>query len=266
MKTKAKTIYFKDEVNEDFANIKRDTICVDSNFKYTKHNPLWKCMAFVVYRLIMKPFAYVYCKIKFRQKTVNKSKLKPFKKSGYFIYGNHTLMAGDAFIPNIVQYSKRIDMIVHADNISQKGLKNFVLMNGAIPIPTKMNGMKNFLDAIKTRVDKGSAIMVYPEAHVWPYYTKIRPYSSTAFRYPVKFDKPVFCLTNTFKKTRFRKTPKVITYIDGPFYLDATLDTKSQEQQLKNSVYSCMVERAKSSDYEFVKYVKLNPNEKSPIK
>lgn len=36
--------------------------------------------------------------------------------------------------------------------------------------------MRSFLDAIRTRIEEGSFIMVYPEAHIWPYYTGIRDF------------------------------------------------------------------------------------------
>lgn len=248
-----KTIYFSDENHDDFSGIKRKTIVVDKNFKYISKNPLFKSLAFVCHRLIMKPFAFVYMKIKFRHKVVGKKHLKNFK-NGYFLYANHTLMAGDAFIPNLTSHKKTY-MIVHADNVSQKGLKNFMVMNGAIPVPTHPSGMKSFLNAVETRA-KSCPIVIYPEAHIWPYYTKIRPFQSGSFRYPIKFDRPVFCLTNTFVKTKFRKTPKVITYIDGPFEVDKNLPLKEQERALQELVANAMKQRAKNSNYEYFKYIK----------
>lgn len=265
---KQQTIYYTDELNDDFSSIKQNTIQVDCNFKYVHKNIFWKIGEFVVYRLIMKPFAFIYCKLKFRHKIVNKKVLKKYRKQSYFIYANHTLMAGDAFIPNLLDYHKKTYMVVHADNVSQKGLKNFMLMNGAIPIPTKLNGMPNFLNTLKYRTKKNSAIIIYPEAHVWPYYTKIRPFSSTSFRYPIKLNQPTFCITNTFVKTKFRKTPKVVTFIDGPFFVDSTLPPKEQENCLRNLVYNTMQNRSKYSNYEFIKYEKIensnageNPND-----
>ena len=252
-----KVYYYEDELNDDFSGITRNTIKIDKDYQYIKKNAIWNLTAFFVYRIIMVPVAFLYNKIKFHHKIKNKKVLKQVKSgTGYFIYANHTLFGGDAFIPNMVNMPRKTYTIVHPDNLSQKGLKTFLEMNGAFPLPTTTAGMKNFVECLEKRVVQGHAIQVYPEAHVWPYYTKIRPFKSTSFRYPVKFEEATFCFTNTFHKKRFGNKPKVITYVDGPFYPDKTLSTKEQEQQLRDMVYNAMCERAKLSTYEYIEYRK----------
>ena len=251
-----KTIHYHDELNDEFSGVVRNTIKIDGDFEYIKKSPLWNLLAFFAYRIVMVPFAFLYTKIKFHHKIVNKKVLKECSGDGYFMYGNHTLMGGDAFIPNMINFPKKTYTIVHADNISKKGTKNFILMNGAIPLPSTTSATKNFIEAIEKRVVEGNAIQVYPEAHIWPYYTKIRPFKSTSFKYPVKFNEAVYCFTNTFHKRKFSKTPKVITYIDGPFYSNTALAPKEQEQDLRDRVYSAMCERAKLNTYEKIKYIK----------
>ena len=255
---KQKIIYYEDEINDEFSGIVRNTIKIDSDYEYIKKNPIWNLTAFFAYRIIMTPFAFIYNKIKFRHKIVNKKVLKKVKDCGYFMYGNHTLMGGDAFIPNTINYPKKTYTVVHPDNLSKKGLKTFLEMNGAFPTPTTTSAMKNFIEAMEKRVTERSVIQIYPEAHIWPYYTKIRPFKTISFRYPVKFEEPTFCFTNTFHKKKFGKKPKVVTYIDGPFYPDKTLPLKEQEQELRDMVYNAMCERSKLSTYEYVKYINKN--------
>ena len=74
-----------------------------------------------------------------------------------------------------------------------------VEMLGAIPVPGNKESMKNFLDAIKKRIENGNSITIYPEAHIWPYYTKIRPFKEVSFKYPVELNVPAFCMTNTYQ-------------------------------------------------------------------
>lgn len=253
---KQKTIYYSSEDGEEVAGIVRDTIKIDGSYEYIKRNPIWNLTAFFVHRVIMVPVAWLYTKIKFRHKIKNKKVLRKAKDSGYFLYGNHTLYGGDAFIPNVIGLPKKTYTVVHPDNLSKKGLKTFLEMNGAIPTPTTASAMKNFIQAIEKRVTEKCVVQIYPEAHVWPYYTKIRPFKNASFRYPVKFEEAAFCFTNTFHKKRFSKKPKVITYIDGPFYPDKTLPAKQQEQQLSDMVFEAMNKRAQLSTYEYVKYIK----------
>ncbi len=252
---KQKTIYYSDELNDEFSGVVRNTIKIDDNYEYIKKSSLWNLSAFFAYRVIMVPFAYLYCKLKFHHKIVNKKVIKK-TSGGYFMFGNHTLMGGDAFIPNLINLPKKTYTIVHPDNLSKFGIKNFLQMNGALPLPASRTATKNFLEAIEKRVVEGSVIQIYPEAHIWPYYTKVRPFKSVSFKYPVKLQEPTYCFTNTFHKRKFSKKPKVITYVDGPFYPNKNLPIKEQEQDLRNQVYNAMCERAKLSTYEYIKYEK----------
>lgn len=127
-------------------------------------------------------------------------------------------------------------------------------MFGAIPIPSNIKATRNFLDAIKIRINKGNCITIFPEAHIWPYYTKIRPFKSVSFRYPIELNVPTFCVTNTYQKRG--KSFKIVAYIDGPFFPNKQLDSRQQKEDLRNKVYNKMVERSKNSNIEIIKYIK----------
>ena len=135
-------------------------------------------------------------------------------------------------------------------------------MLGAIPVPGDKVSMRNFLEIIKKHIKKGHSITIYPEAHIWPYYTKIRPFKSVSFAYPVDLKKPVFCMTNTYQAYgKNNDKIKIVTYIDGPFFVNEDLPKKEQKQELRDRVYNCMVERSKNSNIEYIKYCKKKLNE-----
>ena len=250
-----KVIYYK-SLQEDHSNIDRKSIKIDENYKYINNNPLWKIASFIVYRIFVYPFAYLYSKMKFGVKLVNKKAIKPYKKQCYYLYGNHTQVPGDGFFPNLISYPKRNYVLVCSENVSLKGTKNLMMMIGAFPLPTTIGGSKNFIKSLDKRCKQNAAITIYPEAHIWPYYTSIRPFSSDSFRYPIKYRAPTFSFTVTYKKRKHRKTPKIYIYIDGPFYPNENLDIKEQKEELKNIVYQTMLNRSKESNYEYIKYVK----------
>ena len=131
-------------------------------------------------------------------------------------------------------------------------------MWGAIPIPNTLCAVKNFNNAIAYRLNQNNPILFYPEAHLWPYYTKIRNFPSTAFKYPVKLNKPVYTFTTTYKYKKRGKKPKVEIYVDGPFYPNTNLPTKDAQQRLRDEAYNTMVKRSGYSNYEYVKYIKQN--------
>ena len=63
-----KTIYYSDELNDDFSGVVRNTKVIDDKYKYIKKNLIWKLFEFIVYRVFIVPFAFVYIKIKFHHK------------------------------------------------------------------------------------------------------------------------------------------------------------------------------------------------------
>ncbi|MBQ7346891.1 MAG: hypothetical protein IJW55_02960 [Clostridia bacterium] len=255
-----KTVYYSDELNDEFSGISKKTLTVDEHFPYLHQNPFWNLAAFFVYRVIMTPFAFLYGKLKFGLRIEGRRKLKEIRGQGIFLFGNHTLMAGDAFIPNLVTFPRRTYVVVHADNLSTKGTKNWVQMSGGLPLPTAFSGMRKFLEAMETRILQGHCIVIYPEAHIWPYYRGIRPFGSASFRYPVRFDAPVYATTTTFQKKRFGKTPRVTVYVDGPFYPDRSIAPREREKQLRDAVYETMCRRAENSTYSPVDYVRREEN------
>lgn len=252
-----KVIYYGDELNDEFSEAKIVPIKIDENYKYIHKNIIWNTCVFLVQNVLSIPIKYLYAKIKFRVKYIGKEKLKKYKKQGYFIYGNHTQSFADTFLTSNAVYPKRNFLIVNPENVSMKGLKTIVEMLGAIPIPGNKEAMKNFLEVIEKRIEKGYSITIYPEAHIWPYYTKIRPFKSVSFKYPVKLRVPAFCMTNTYQSYgKNNEKVKIVSYIDGPFFPDEGLSLKEQQENLRNKIYDVMVERSKNSNIEVIKYEK----------
>ena len=130
-------------------------------------------------------------------------------------------------------------------------------MLGALPVPGNKEAMKNFLDIIREKIEKKCSITIYPEAHIWPYYTGIRPFKSVSFKYPVELRKPTFCMTNTYQRYGKKNNRlRIVTYIDGPFFANTQLNIKEQKEELRNKVYECMVDRSKNSNFAYMKYIK----------
>lgn len=252
-----KIIYYEDELNDEFSKSSIEPRIIDEKYKYVHKNPLWNLCSFVLQNILSVPIKILYAKIKFRIKYIGKEKIKPYKNEGYFIYGNHTQPFADTFIPSIPMYPKRNFLIVNPVNISLKGTGTLVEMLGAMPIPSNKSAMKNFLEAIKQKINKGYAITIYPEAHIWPYYTKIRPFKDVSFKYPVQLEKPAFCITNTYQSYgKNNQKIKIVSYIDGPFFPSKELTLKEQQKELRNKIYNCMNERSKNSNIEHIKYIK----------
>ena len=260
MKDKSKeaprVIYFKDELNDEFSTAKITARRIDGSYVYDRARGIYRIPRFFWYRIVAIPLAWCYLKLKFRHKIVGRKKMKVARKEGRFVYGNHTQIIGDALIPSFIDLPNGPYVIVHPNNVSMAFLGRINPYLGAIPLPDDRDAMRNFSDIIKKRVDQKKAIFIYPEAHIWPYYTGIRPFRDDSFTYPVKHGTPVFCFTNTYQKRKLSKAPRIVTYVDGPFYPDASRSAREQRKELRDKVYTTMCERAKRSDCVIVEYRK----------
>lgn len=259
IKREHKIIYFKDELNDEFSGANIIPKVVDKNYKFIYRNPILDFCSLFLQNVFTMPIKLLYGKFKLKIKYIGTQKLKISKNSGYFIYANHTQVFGDTFIPSIPIFPKRNFFIVNPENISIKGLGNSTNFLGAIPIPNKKDGMKDFLEAIKYHIERKHSITIYPEAHIWPYYTKIRPFKEVSFSYPIKYNTPTFCITNTYQSYGKNKNKfKMVSYIDGPFYPDKGLSYIEQKKNLRDKIYNCMNERSKNSNIEIIKYIKVD--------
>ena len=124
------------------------------------------------------------------------------------MYANHTNPMLDPFIPTVISNPNPIYVIISSVNLSIPVIGKILKYLGGLPLPTNIKATKNFLEVIKLRVSQNHPVMIYPEAHLWPYYTKIRPFTELSFRYPVQYKTPVFCFTNTYQKRKFGNKPK----------------------------------------------------------
>lgn len=253
-----KIIYYTDELNDEFSDAQIIPKLIDENYKYEHRNILWNIFGWLVQNVFSVPIKILYAKIKFKIKYIGREKIKPYKKQGCFIYGNHTQAFADTFITTNTIFPKRNFFIVNPENVSMKFLGNIVQMLGAIPIPSNKKAMKNFLESISKKIKKGYSITIFPEAHIWPYYTKIRPFKEVSFKYPVDLNVPAFCITNTYQSYgKNNDKIKIVTYFDGPFFPDENLSIKERKTDLRNRIYNCMIERSKSSNIEYIKYVNV---------
>lgn len=249
-----KVYYYSDELNDDFAgtHIKRRSLPEDYVYLNKGFGGFLKRV--FIYRLIVFPLLSLYNKLIKRVKYVNKKAFKGYKKRACFMYGNHTSMIVDAFNPSYLAFPRPADIIVNPDATSIKGLGWLIKTLGGLPIPDGYAGMKKFNAAVAEAVECRHWIAVYPEAHIWHYYTGIRPFPATSFAYPVKLGTPVFSYTLTYKKRRHSDYPRYVVYIDGPFFPDTGLPYKQAVQKLRDEVYAAMYARAQLSDCEYIRY------------
>lgn len=249
-------VYYDDELNDEFSTAVITPRKIDDAYTYIRTG-WWRKLTHVFwYRVVAYPMAWLYLKIKFSHKVVGRQLLKAYRKDGYFLYGNHTQAIADALIPTMLGRPKDVYVIVHPNNVSMPFLGRITPSLGALPLPDTWGATRNFLKAIAQRAEEGHVICIYPEAHIWPYYTGIRHFREPSFQYPIRYGKPTFCFTNTYQQRRPGGKIRIVTYVDGPFFPDSTLHGKAQVLDLRDRVWKAMNQRAALNQVDYVRYVR----------
>ncbi len=247
---KIKKVFYYESLQDDFFDDGKEHKLSD-DYIWIRKDLLSRFLSAFIYVLALI-FSNIYCRLFLHIKIIGAKKVRK-QKGGFFLYGNHTQPIGDVFNPALVCFPKRIYTVVSAANMDLPIIGKILPFLGALPIPKTIGGMKSFQQAIECRINKGHPVIIYPESHVWEYYTGIRPFSAVSFKYPVNLNTSVFCMTTTYQKRKFFKKPKITIFIDGPFTAEGS--KKEKADKLCNSVYECMLNRSKQSNCNYIEYI-----------
>ena len=256
-----KTIVYRDELHDDFAGNNIHTKAVPADFPFAVRNPFWVILEFILYRLIATPVVWLIGKVGFGLRIENRRVLRKLRRTGFYLYGNHTQSMMDAYTPSLCAFPHKAHVIVSPDAVSIPGIRRIVQMLGAIPLPDTTGGYPPFLAAQKLRIGQKRAIAIYPEAHIWPWYTGIRPFPDTSFAYPVMMDAPAVAYVTTYRQRRiFKKLwPCMTVTLSEPYYPDRSLPPKQARAKLRGQIYDFMCTRSTQPDnYAYYEYRKAS--------
>ncbi len=205
-------------------------------------------------------FGQWYEKRHWQAKFYGREKLKEARGKGYVIYANHTNPFHDVFGPAIAA-DRRIFTIISPVNLKIPGIGKLLPYIGGLPLGKTTEEKKAFNEAVDRRIEQKKVLVVYPEAHVWPYATKIRkfPAGDRSFKYAVRNDVPVYTMTTTYHKRKDKKhgdLPRMDVYLDGPFWPDKDKSEAENKAMLAEKAYKSMVKYSKKSTYEYFEYRK----------
>ncbi|MBR3230772.1 1-acyl-sn-glycerol-3-phosphate acyltransferase [Candidatus Saccharibacteria bacterium] len=189
-----------------------------------------------------------------------REKLKKAKGKGYIIYANHTNPFHDVFGPAVAA-DRRIFTIISPVNLLVPGIGKKLPLLGGLPLGKTKAEKKAFHEAVDKRLAQKKCLVVYPEAHVWPYATKIRqfPAGDRSFKYATRNNLPIFTMTTTYHKRKDQKkgdVPRMEIYLDGPFYPDSKKTEDENRAMLAQAAYDSMVKNSKKNTYEYFVYKK----------
>ena len=221
-----------------------------------------KSLSGKIWSKFVRPLGYlisiVYINLILRVRIIGKEKLQATNDQGYFIYGNHTQTFGDVVLPLSIVPAKKYYAIAAQSNWGIPVLGKLVLPYFGLPVGENIEQSAKLIKAITAVIKAKKVVVIYPESHVWPYYTKIRPFPVDSMHFPVALDSASFTMTTTYSRPKWGKKPQITVYIDGPFYPDKCLTKKQAQEKLHQQVYQTMQKRALTSDFEYCMYQKIN--------
>ena len=244
-----KVIEYK-SFDEDVITSANQDYKLKKNYRWVHINPIWHLLSFFIYLIILL-VAFIY-KLVRRISYKNRRVLR----GRYFIYGNHTSQFGDILNPFLICFPRRPYIICSPANLGIPIIGKILPLAGAIPIPDDIHDMLKFKKYIKYKIKKGCPIVIYPEAHLWPWYTGIREYTNVSFHYPSELNTKVYSMTTTYKKSKLFKKPNIDIYIDGPFIKKDELNKKDNAEKFRLEVSNKMKTRSKLSNYSYITYKK----------
>ncbi len=262
MKAK-KTFYYLDPLNDDFAGTGIKKTPLPASFRFYHGSLPYYVISSLLYYVVAVPILWLAGKILFSYRIVGKKRLRRahFGTKGFFVYGNHTSLGDAIFAPIGLLAPRRTYIVCSDETVSIKGIRWLVMMLGALPLPDTPDKTPRFLEAMERHLRHGDAILVFPEAHIWPYCTKIRPFPDQAFTYPAQFGAPVVAICTTYEERPILKflNPRAVIHVSDPIYPDMGKALGERTHLLREAAYSYMVDVASSLDnVEYYRYLEKN--------
>ena len=235
---------------------KKEKVTLPEGYEFIPKNPFVRMYSSILFRCF-KVFARFYARFYLHMDIVGRKKFKKAKGTGYVIYANHTNPFHDAFSPALVA-DRRIFTIISPVNLKLPGIGKYLPMIGGIPLGTNDAEKKAMNEAVDKRIKQKKCLVIYPEAHVWPYYTGIRkfPAGDKSFKYATRNNVPIFTMITTYHKSKVKgqARPDMTVYVDGPFYPDPDKTEDENRAKLAEEAYESMVKWSKKSTYEYFQY------------
>lgn len=248
----AKTVQVR-SWTEDVIESQNQNCTLPASYRWIREEWYFRLWAWISYRLV-RGFGRLYCRWFLHLKFRNLECLHSFEKGGIFLYGNHTQPVGDVVIPALAVKPRRIYSIGSPANLGIPVIGKLLPAVGILPTPSDFHQTKEFYTAVQQRAQEGNCVVTFPEAHVWPFYTGIRPFPDSSFRFPVECGCPAFAMTTTYQKRRFGKKPGITVYLDGPFFPEPGLSPKEARKNLRDKIREAMITRSALSNVQYIRY------------
>lgn len=221
-------------------------ISFDENYKYHKKG-FFSWIKRALFWCAMNFLVFPICTFAFGVRIKGKKNIKRNKKllkNGAITISNHTfkwdyICVLKAIRPHLVNFPAW-------KNNFQGSEAWMVKWAGGIPIPTEnFRAMRKFKVAMDDVLSSKKWMHIYPEGSMWLFYPDIRPLKNSAFKFSVKYDKPIVPITMSFRPRKgitklFTKWPMVDVNIGEPLLPNKEEPVYKEIERLHKEAYHVM--------------------------
>lgn len=254
-----KTKYYTDVQNDDFfAGKTYDKIVVDQNFDYRRKSFGKRVFDFVLYYVFAKPILGFVLFVAKRTKIVGRENLKKVRKKGCMLVCNHSNIL-DAYLGGAGLLALRKNYIICSSNsVKIPVVGGLILALGGLPVPETIGASKRFFAHTRGLLESGGVISVFPEAHLWPYATFVRPFNKTCFRIAASAKACVVPVAVTYRQSKFFKNgrPRAVVFVGEPIFFDRNSSREANaEKFFEKSLEFIRSKVEKSDNYCYINYI-----------
>lgn len=214
---------------------------ITEDYRFVNKNILFRLWSRLLRRigiLIVGP----YIKYRYKLKIVGKKNIKKVRKQGCMVTINHVHNFDNLLVGTKLLHHRKCYFITLKDNINMPFVGFLLRSLGGLPIPTSTKAMPAFEKSVNELLQKKKAILICPEASLWPYYRGVRPFKRGAFRFAIKNDVPILPVVISFRR-RLKKNKKYKYYftvqVGQPLYADSSLKNKNERiSELQKRTYN----------------------------
>lgn len=218
---------------------------IDENYNFINKNIFFRIWSRLLRRVGII-FLGPWIKRRYRLKIVGKENIKLVRRKGVMVTVNHVHNFDNVLVGSRLLRHRKCYFITLKDNINMPFLGFMLRSLGGIPIPTNRHAMPMFENTIDELLKKKKAIIICPEASLWPYYRGIRPFKKGAFRFAARNDVPVLPVVISFRRKLRKKQAKrgkikykyyFTVFVGKPLYADENLKGASKVMELSERTH-----------------------------
>ena len=237
-----------EEVNYDNLNLKGDeqvfhmweplNFEIKDDYKYIIDNRIFNAFSDLL-AIIATPILWIINIVLFGFDVQGVDNLR--KVSGGKVTISNHIHPMDCTMNGLINFPERTYFPTLATNFKIPFIRHLIRILYAIPIPKKVTQKEKFFEEIKKALLDGKTVHMYPEAALWPYYEKLRPFKKGAFKMAVDAKCPIVPILYEFKEpdgifALYKRKKCIHARVLEPVYPNLDLNDNDMIEDLQNRV------------------------------